>query len=108
MENDEVQFEVITYKDTVVFDYTVPGEETKGQIEKELLIVWDDTIEDFFEKFGKEKPYKLETFKREKERNNLLENIETMNEDMIDDVQEEIANKTKFGFEFSGPLHNDD
>ncbi|CAA6827609.1 MAG: Unknown protein, partial [uncultured Sulfurovum sp.] len=40
--------------------------------------------------------------------NNLIAQIEDEADDLIDEVQEEIANKMKYGFEFSGQLHNDD
>jgi hexokinase len=77
-------------------------------MEEELTIVWEDTIEKFIEKHGADKEYKIHTFKREREQNNLIAQIEEQTEELIDDVQEKIANKMKFGFDFSGQLHNDD
>ena len=106
MSNDE--YEVITYVDVVAFKYTLPKEDEPRVLEHELTIVWEDTLEKFFEEQGKDKPYRIHTFKRERERNNLVEQIESEADDLIDEVQEEIANKMKFGFEFSGQLHNDD
>ena len=106
MQNDE--YEVITYVDVVAFKYTLPKEEEPRVLEHELTIVWEDTLRKFFEEFGKDKPYRIHTFKRERERNNLIDQIESEAEDLIDEVQEEIANKMKFGFDFSGQLHNDD
>ncbi|HIQ27185.1 MAG TPA: hypothetical protein EYH42_01625 [Sulfurovum sp.] len=101
-------FEVITYIEEVAFNYTLPDEDEERTIEHELTVIWEDTLEAFIEKFGTDKPYKLHTFKREKEQRYLIERIENETEDLIDEVQEEIANKMKFGFDFSGQLHNDD
>jgi len=115
MSNDELtpeentdQFKVITYIDEVSFKYTLPNEDESRTIEHEITIVWEDTLEKFFEVNGEDKPYKITTFRREREQNNFIEQVEGLTEDLIDEVQEEIANKMKFGFEFSGQLHNDD
>jgi len=102
------QYQVITYTDTVNFKYKLPDEDEEKTLEHELRFVWEDTLEKFFEEHGQDKEYKIHTFKREREQNNLIEQIESEAEDLIDEVQEEIANKMKFGFEFSGQLHNDD
>lgn len=102
------QFKLISYIDEVAFNYTLPNEEEVRTIEHEITIIWEDTLEKFFEEHGKTKPYKLHTFKREREQNKFIEQIEGITEDLIDEVQEEIANKMKFGFEFTGQLHNDD
>ena len=101
-------YEVITYIDVVAFNYTLPDEEEQKTIEHELRFVWEDTIEKFFEEHGKEKPYKIHAFRREREQKFLIHQIESEADDLIDEVQEEIANKMKFGFEFTGQLHNDD
>jgi len=111
MPNNEAKdnnYEVITYIDTIAFNYTLPDEEEEKTIEHELKIVWEDTLEKFIEEHGVDKPYKIYTFRRELERNNLIEQIEGEAEDLIDEVQEQIAAKMKFGFDFSGQLHNDD
>jgi predicted DNA-binding transcriptional regulator len=42
------------------------------------------------------------------QKTNFMEKIEEALEDDIEEVEEEISNKTKFGFEFTGQLHNDD
>lgn len=102
------QFEVITYEEDVSFKYTLPGEEEERSIEHDLTLIWEDTLEAFEEKYGKEKPYKLHTFRGARERDFFIHQIESRTEDLIDEVQEEIANKMKFGFEFTGQLHNDD
>ncbi len=107
-EKESKAYEVITYTDIVAFNYTLPDEEEPQTIEHELAIVWEDTLEKFIEEHGADRPYKIHTFKREREQNKLIEQIEGLAEDLIDEVQEEIANKMKFGFEFTGPLHNDD
>ena len=101
-------FKVISYTDEVTFNYTLPKEDEPRTIEHEITIVWEDTLEKFVEEHGKDKPYKINTFQREREYNNLIEQIDSITEDLIDEVQEEIANKMKFGFDFSGQLHNDD
>ena len=101
-------YEVIIYTDMVAFNYTLPGDEEPQTIEHELTFIWEDTIEKFIEEHGADKPYRVQTFKREREQKILIEQIEGRADDLIDEVQEEIANKMKFGFEFSGQLHNDD
>ncbi|HEY9189886.1 MAG TPA: hypothetical protein VIM88_03390 [Sulfurovum sp.] len=101
-------YEVISYTDMVTFNYTLPDNEEPQSIEHELTFIWEDTIEKFIEEHGADKPYKIHTFKRERERNFFIEQLEGETEDLIDEVQEEIANKMKFGFDFSGQLHNDD
>ena len=101
-------YEVISYTDTVTFNYTLPDNEEPQSIEHELTFIWEDTIEKFIEEHGTDKPYKIHTFKRERERNFFIDQLEGETEDLIDEVQEEIANKMKFGFDFSGQLHNDD
>lgn len=107
MSNNE-PFEVITFTDEVAFNYTLPDEEESRSIEHEVTIVFEGTLARFFEEHGKDKPYKITSFRREREQNNFIEQVEDLMDDLIDEVQEEIANKMKFGFEFSGQLHNDD
>lgn len=107
-EENSKPFEVITYTDEVSFNYTLPDEEEPRTIEHEITLVWEDTLEKFFEEHGEDKPYKINTFRREREQTFFLDQIESLTEDLIDEVQEEIANKMKFGFDFSGQLHNDD
>lgn len=41
------KYEVITYEDIAVFNYSVPGVEEKEQIEREITLVWEDTLEKF-------------------------------------------------------------
>jgi len=106
MPNNE--FEVITYIEEVSFSYTLPGEEEARTIEHEITVIWEDSLEKFIEEHGPDKPYKLNPFKREREQKFFINQIESKTEDLIDEVQEEIANKMKFGFDFSGQLHNDD
>ena len=101
-------YKVITYVDDVAFNYTLPDQEEPQSIEHELTFVWEDTLEKFFEEHGKDKAYKLHTFRREREQKFFIDQIENETEEIIDEVQEEIANKMKFGFDFSGQLHNDD
>ncbi|HIC13353.1 MAG TPA: hypothetical protein EYO75_08320 [Sulfurimonas sp.] len=101
-------FEVITYEENVAFSFTSPETGEPDSLEHELTFIWEDTIEEFIKEHGADKPYKIETFKRERARDIFLEQVEGRTDDLIEEVQEEIANKMKFGFEFSGQLHNDD
>lgn len=107
-EIDTEPFKVITYTDEVTFNYTLPNEDESRSIEHEITIVWEDTLDKFFEEHGVDKSYRIHSFKREREQNNFIEQVESLTDDLIDEVQEEIANKMKFGFDFSGQLHNDD
>ena len=101
-------FEVITYIDQVAFNYKLPDEEEPRTLKHEVTLLWEDTLEKFFEECGKNKPYKINAFRRERERTFFIDQTESIMEELIDEVQEEIANKMKFGFEFTGQLHNDD
>lgn len=101
-------YEVITYTDIVKFNYTLEGAKEEQSIEHELTIVWEASLEEFIAEHGVQREYKIHTFKREREQKNFIEQIENQTEDLIDEVQEEIAAKMKFGFDFSGQLHNDD
>ena len=105
---EEKPFKVISYIEEVAFNYTLPDEEEPRSIEHEVTMVWEDTLEEFFEEHGKNKPYRVQSFRREREQKFLIHQIESLTDDLIDEVQEEIANKMKFGFDFSGQLHNDD
>lgn len=107
-QNEEKTFEVITYDEEVEFKYTLPGEDEERIIECELTLVWEDSVEKFVEKYGDKMPYKINSFKFENQYNFFLHQLESRTDAQIEEVQEEIANKTKFGFEFSGQLHNDD
>lgn len=107
-QKEQNAFEVITYEEDVEFKYTLPDEEEPQTINRELTFIWEDSIEKFIEEHGADRPYKLYGFKRERARDIFLEQVEGRTDDAIEEVQEEIANKTKFGFEFTGPLHNDD
>ncbi len=106
-QTEQEMYEVITYEDNVVFHYTLPDSEEQESIERELTFVWEDSIEAFKKEHG-DKPYKVQSFKRERARDIFLEQVEGRTDDLIEEVQEDIANKMKFGFEFSGQLHNDD
>jgi len=105
--NEEKMYEVITYEDEVTFNYTLPDEDEQRSIECEFTLVWEEGLEKFIEEHG-DKPYKVNNFKYENQYKFFLHQIESRTDDQIEEVQEEIANKMKFGFEFSGQLHNDD
>ena len=102
------EYEVISYEEEVVFNYTLADEEEPQSLERELTFIWEDTIEKFKEEHGADRPYKVHSFEREREQKKFIDQLEGLTDDLIDEVQEEIANKMKFGFEFSGQLHNDD
>ena len=105
---EQYAYEVISYEDVVVFNYTLPDQEESEAIERELTFIWEDSIEKFIEEHGTQRAYKIHGFKRESAKKFFLEQVEGRTDDAIEEVQEEIANKMKFGFEFTGPLHNDD
>jgi len=107
-QKEQKVYEVISYEEVVVFNYTLPEEEEARSIERELTFVWEDTIDKFTEEHGADRAYKVHSFKREREQIKFLDQLEGLTEDLIEEVEEEIANKMKFGFEFSGQLHNDD
>jgi len=102
------QLEVITYTDNIVFNYTLEDNDEQQSIERDVMVIWEDSIEKFVEEFGDEKEYELHKFKLPRDKDNFIEKVEDELEEVIDEVQDEIAAKTKFGFEFSGQLHNDD
>ena len=107
-DNEERKFKVLMYEETVEFKYTLPDDDEEKIIERDIKIVWEDTLDAFLEEHGSEKPYKVYTFRREREQKFFIDQIENETDELIDEVQEEIANKMKFGFDFSGQLHNDD
>jgi len=108
LQDDKKPFKVISYEEEVEFKYTLPDEDEPRVITHELTLVWEDTIEKFIEQFGEEKEYRVQAFSQEKQQQFVLHQIESRTEDAIEEVEEEIAAKMKFGFEFTGQLHNDD
>jgi hypothetical protein len=107
-QNEQKRHEIISFEEEVEFKYTLPDEEEPRSIEQELTFLWEDSLEKFIEEYGADKPYKVHSFKREKELKFFMDQIEGRTDDAIEEVEETIANKMKFGFEFSGQLHNDD
>ena len=107
-QDEQKTFEVITYDEEVEFKYTLPGEDEERTIGCELTLVWEDSLEKFIEEHGDKIPYKINSFKYENQYKFFIHQVESRMDDAIEEAQEEIANKTKFGFEFTGPLHNDD
>ena len=101
------KYEVITYEDIAIFNYTVPGAVEKEQIDREITLVWEDTLEEFFEAYTLDKPYKIFSFEKEKEKNKFIKNIEDENERIIDEVDEEIGRKMKFAFDYTSPTYED-
>ena len=107
-QKEQKMYEVISYEEEVEFKYTLPEEEEPRFMEHELTFIWEDSVEKFKEEYGTEKSYKVHSFKREQELNYFIDQIESRTDDLIEEVEESIANKMKFGFEFTGQLHNDD
>lgn len=101
------KYEVITYKDIAIFNYELPGIDQKEQIEREMTLVWEDTLEKFFEVYSPDKPYTTNTFETEKQKNRFINAIEDENEKIIDDVDEEIGRKMKFSFDYTSPTYED-
>ncbi len=106
--NEERKFEVITYNEEVVFNYTLPDEDEPRSIESEVTLIWEDSIEKFKEEYGEDKAYEIHSFKLENHQKFFIHQIENRTEELIEEVEEQIANKMKYGFEFTGQLHNDD
>ncbi|MDF1881927.1 hypothetical protein JHD50_11570 [Sulfurimonas sp. MAG313] len=107
-QTEQKLYEVITYEDKVVFNYKLPENGEAASLEHDLTFVWEDTIAKFIEEHGVDKEYTVHTFKQKRAKEIYLEQVEGRTDDLIEEVQEEIANKMKFGFEFTGQLHNDD
>lgn len=101
------KYEVITYEDVIVFNYSLPGDEKKEQITREVTLVWEDSLEKFIEAYSSDKPYKINTFEKEKEKNKFINKIEDESEKIIDEVDAEIARKMKFGFDYTSPTYED-
>ena len=72
-----------------------------------MILVWDDTLENFFEEYNPERPYKINSFEKEKEKNKFINYIEIENEKIIDEVEEEISRKMKFSFDYTSPTYED-
>lgn len=101
------KFEVITYEDIAVFNYSLPEKDEKEQIEREMTLVWEDTLEKLFEAYNPDKPYKINSFDTEREKNKFITNIENQNDAIIDEVDEEISRKMKFSFDYTSPTYED-
>ncbi|QOP43567.1 hypothetical protein FJR45_06210 [Sulfurimonas sediminis] len=101
------KYEVITYEENIVFNFTLPEDGKENQLSKEVTLVWDDVLEKFLETFTQEKSYTIHLFKHEKEKNRFIENIENVTEEIIDQIDEEISQKMKFGFDYTSPTYED-
>lgn len=101
-------YTVLSYEDVVAFNYTLPGEAESRSIERELTFIWEDSLEKFIDEHGTDKPHQIHSFHQERAKEMFLNQIEDRTDELIEEVEEEIANKMKFGFEFTGQLHNDD
>ena len=101
------KYEVITYEDIAVFNYSLPETEEQEQIEREITLVWEDTLEKFFETYTSDKPYKIHSFITQRQKEKFVDAIEAENENIIDEVDEEIGRKMKFSFDYTSPTYED-
>jgi hypothetical protein len=101
------KYEVITYEDIAVFNYSLPETEEQEQIEREITLVWEDTLENFFETYTSDKPYKIHSFITQRQKEKFVDAIEAENENIIDEVDEEIGRKMKFSFDYTSPTYED-
>ena len=101
------KYKVITYEDNIVFNFTLPEDGKEKQLSKEVTLVWDETLEQFLDTYTNEKSYKVHSFKNEREKNRFIENIENATEEIIDQIDEEISQKMKFGFDYTSPTYED-
>ncbi len=92
---------------TIVFNFTLPEDGKENQLSKEVTLVWDDTLENFLETEAKEKSYAIHSFKNERKKNRFIDSIENVTEEIIDQIDEEISQKMKFGFEYTSPTYED-
>lgn len=101
------KYEVITYEDIAIFNYSLPEKEEKEQIEREMTLVWEDSLEKFLEAYSSEKPYNIISFDSEKQKNKFIADIDDKNDAIIDEVDEEIGRKMKFAFDYTSPTYED-
>lgn len=101
------KYEVITFEDNIAFNYTLPDDDKQEQINREVTIVWEETLEKFFETYGAQKPYEIHSFENEKKKNRFVADIEDKNEKIIDEVDEEISLKMKFVHAYTSPTYED-
>ncbi|WP_151900331.1 hypothetical protein [Sulfurimonas hydrogeniphila] len=101
------KYEVITYEENIVFNFTLPEDGKENQLSKEVILVWDDVLEKFLETFTQEKSYTIHSFKNAREKNRFIENIEKVTEEIIDQIDEDISQKMKFGFDYTSPTYED-
>jgi len=100
-------FEVITYEDTATFAYTLPDQEEPDQISRELTLVWDESLEAFFETYSPEKPYQIHSFKTQRDKDRFIQSVEDKTDEIIDAVEEEVSQHTKFGYNYTSPTYED-
>mgnify|MGYP005849172365 CR=1 FL=1 len=101
------KYEVITYEENVIFNYTLPGEEAPDQLECEMTLVWEEDLDAFLEQFGAQKEYKLHSFLKERDKLRFISKLEDENDSIIDQVDEEISQRMKFGFLYTSPTYED-
>jgi len=101
------EFDVVSYQDTVAFNYTNPHTKEKEQIHKELTLIWEDSLEDFLKEHGEDVTYLVKALHSEQAKEKYIESIDERNDATIDQVEEEISCKMKFSFDYTAPLHED-
>lgn len=99
------KYDVITYEHTMVFNFSVSGEEE--QIMRKVTLVWEDTLEKFFEEHGSEKSYSVNSFDTEEEKKRFITDIEDATDQIIDEVDEEISQKMMFAHVYTSPTYED-
>lgn len=99
------KYDVITYEHTMVFNFSVSGEEE--QLTRDVTLIWEDTLEKFFENHGSEKIHTIHSFDNEEEKNRFIADIEDATDQIIDEVDEEISQKMKFAHVYTSPTYED-
>jgi len=101
------KFDVVSYKESVAFDFTNPETNEKEQIHKELTLIFEDSIDKFLEEHGKDVEHFVKALHTQQAKEKYIDSIDERNEEIIDQVEEEISCKMKFSFDYTSPLHED-
>ena len=100
LEEEEKNYQLITYEDTVEFSYVLENGK-KETIKCEITFIWKERLTKFFAKFGHNKPYNIRNFRFEDQYNFYVQKFEKRVEEQLETIEKSIANKSKFGFQFS-------
>lgn len=107
MSENSQNFEVITYEESVAFNYTLPGEEEPSQLERDMVLLWEEDLDSFVAHFGEQKEYKIHSFRSQRDKDRFIAKLEDENDGIIDQVDEEISQRMKFGFLYTSPTYED-